>query len=309
MTASIVIPVYNNATHAPLLIERLEAVIGAMTVPVEVVFVVDGSPDDSYDVLARLLPGAQFASRLVRHSRNFGSFAAIRTGLAASTGDMVGVMAADLQEPPELIGELFAALESGFDIAVGRRTARADGGASSRVFWALYRRLVMRELPPGGVDIFACTRAVADELAKLREANSSLVGLLFWIGFRRAEIPYERMPRPDGRSGWTFRKKSRYLFDSVYSFTDLPISVLLWGGVVGGILTLVAAIAVTVSYLLGGITEPGYTPLMLVILFSTFTMLSAVGIVGSYVWRAYENTKGRPLSVIAGIEHWSGKGR
>ncbi len=306
MTASIVIPVYNNATQLPALLARLEELVPTLPGTIEVVFVVDGSPDDSAAVLEAALPSAGFTSRLIRHSRNFGSFAAIRTGLEASTGDVVGVMAADLQEPPELIRSLFEALDSGFDVAVGRRSARADGRASSTAFWGLYRRLVMREMPPGGVDIFACTRAVAEQLVALRESNSSLIGLLFWVGYRRAELPYERLARPDGRSGWTLGKKSRYLLDSVYSFTDLPVSLLLWSGVVGAALTLVAAIVVLVSYLAGGITEPGYTPLMLVILFSTFTILSGLGIVGSYVWRAYENTKQRPLSVVAAQQSWDG---
>ena len=128
--------------------------------------------------------------------------------------------------------------------------------------------------------------------------RSSLVGLLYWVGFRRAEVPYQRLAREHGTSGWSLRKKVRYLLDSIFSFTDLPLSMLIAVGFIGGVLTLAATAVVIVAYLSGSISEPGYTPLMLVILFSTFSLLSALGIVGSYVWRAFENTKRRPSAIV-----------
>jgi hypothetical protein len=167
----------------------------------------------------------------------------------------------------------------------------------SRLFWSMYRRYVHRDIPPGGVDIFGCTRVVADRLVGMEESHSSLVGLLYWLGFRRLEVPYQREPRLDGRSGWSFRRKLRYFLDSVFSFTDVPVLVLAMIGLVGGALTLVASVLVLVARLTGVIQQAGYTPLMLVMLLSTFTLLFALGIVGSYVWRTYENSKNRPPSV------------
>lgn len=304
---SIVIPVYKNSRNIPSLFERLTELANELGGSLEVVFVVDGSPDDSYDVLRELLPASGFESQLIRHSRNFGSFPAIRTGMKHARGEIIAVMAADLQEPPELVFKFVRLLRTGeFDIAVGRRTGRHDPAASrlsSRAFWALYRRLVVRDMPPGGVDIFACTKAVSTKLLDLREANSSLVGLLYWVGFRRVEVPYERLTREIGKSAWTFRRKVRYLLDSVFSFTDLPLSLLIAAGVAGVLFTLIAGVTILTAYFLGSISEPGYTPLMLVILFSTFTIIVALGIVGTYVWRAFENTKARPLSIV--MSHWS----
>lgn len=295
---SVVIPVYTNEATLADVIRRLEKVAIDLDGPLEAVFVVDGSPDGSRLILERLLPEAQVSSQLVVHSRNFGSFAAIRTGLAAARGRYLGVMAADLQEPPELMLDFFAALSSGeADVVVGRRESRADPALTSwmsRAFWSLYRRLINPAIPRGGVDVFGCTREVADRLLALGEAHSSLVGLLYWVGYRRVEVPYSRQARTTGRSGWTLRKRVRYLLDSVFSFTDIPISILSTVGFLGSLTTALAGIAVFFNWLAGNIPEIGYTPLMLTTLFSTFVLLSGLGVVGSYVWRTYENSKGRP---------------
>lgn len=298
---SVVIPVYGNEGTLGAVIERLEGVAARLPGPLEAVFVVDGSPDGSLLVLERLLPQAKISGQIVVHSRNFGSFPAIRTGLAAARGEYIGVMAADLQEPPELMEEFFDVLRTGeTDIAIGRRESRADPAVSSflsRTFWGLYRRLINPAIPRGGVDVFGCTREVAGHLLSLGEAHSSLVGLLYWVGFRRTEVPYSRVPRTEGRSGWTLRKRVRYMLDSVFSFTDIPISLLSTVGFLGAVTTALVGVVVFISWLTGNIDEIGYTPLMLVMLFSTFVLLSGLGVVGSYVWRTYENSKSRPVSV------------
>ncbi|KAA9111235.1 glycosyltransferase family 2 protein [Microbacterium rhizomatis] len=305
---SIVIPVYGNEHNIVALVARLTELMPELPESTEVVFVVDGSPDDSYAVLASILPTAAFRSQLLQHSRNFGSFAAIRTGLGAAHGDAIGVMAADLQEPAELMVEFQRALSSGaVDVAVGRRIAREDPAMTSlgsRAFWSLYRRVVIKEIPPGGVDVFGCTRAVADELVRLDEAHSSLVAQLYWVGFRRAEIPYRRQQREHGESGWTLRKRVKYLLDSVFSFTNLPLDLLLLGGLVGTVAVLVIAAVVLGFYIAGAIHEPGYVPLMLTILFSTFLTMMSIGIVGAYIWRIFENTKRRPSSIVMSREEW-----
>jgi len=299
---SIVVPVYGNEAGIPLLLERLVEVTAALGSESEVVFVVDGSPDRSYEVLSELLPSSVLRTQLIRHSRNFGSFAAIRTGMINATGEFIAVMAADLQEPPELVLDFFKVLSNGAaDVAVGRREGRDDpllSRISSTAFWRIYKRWIFPDMPEGGVDIFACNRAVAREILALDESHSSLVGLLYWVGFRRAEIAYRRQPREHGKSGWSFSKKLRYLFDSVFSFTDIPLSILIAVGAVGSVLTVVAGAIVFIAFLAGAIKEPGYTPLMMVVLFSTFSMLVALGIVGSYVWRAFENTKRRPGAIV-----------
>src|SRR4051794_19489154 len=216
---SVVVPIYRNAEFVPLLIAefgRIAALVAErFRMPMEVVFVVDGSPDNSYELLQQALPDARFRSQLVLHARNFGSFAAMRTGLRAAKGEAFGIIAADLQEPPELlIAFLENLVEGSCDVVIGVREGR-DDPASSRIsanlFWWLYRRLVIRDIPEGGVDLFACNLAVRNELLRLDEAHSSLVGLLFWLGFRRREVRYRRRARSMGKSAWTFGKKLTYL--------------------------------------------------------------------------------------------------
>ncbi len=305
---SVVVPVYGNEATLPEVIKRLTRLPGFGAGQLEAVFVVDASPDNSLALLRRLLPGSGLAAQVLTHSRNFGSFAAIRSGMAAARGRYIGVMAADLQEPPELMSEFHAALSSGeVDVVVGRREARADPAMASlaaRSFWAAYRIAVNPELPPGGVDVFACTAAVAQTLAGLRESHTSLVGLLYWVGYRRVEVGYRRQERTSGKSGWTLRKRWQYLMDSVFAFTDLPVRLLTAVGGLGTVVTVVVGLVVFVAWLTGGITEPGYTPLMLVIVCSTFLLLTGLGIVGAYVWRAYENSKLRPSAIVASRERF-----
>jgi glycosyltransferase involved in cell wall biosynthesis len=309
---SVVVPVYGNAETIPALLERLSQLARELDGPMEGVFVVDGSPDGSLVLLRRLLGQCAFPSQLIAHSRNFGSFAAIRTGFAAARGEFVAAMAADLQEPAALVQTFFGYLASGdYDVAVGTRVGRADPRTTmllSRMFWSLYRRWVHREIPAGGVDIFGCTRQVVTELIRLDESRSSLVGLLYWLGFRRVEVPYARAERTAGRSGWSIRRKLAYFLDSVFSFTDVPVTILVLIGAVGGLVTVLASIVVLVARLTGTIHQTGYTPLMLVILLSTFALLFGLGIVGSYVWRTYENSKGRPGAVAMTHENFDGGG-
>ncbi len=180
------------------------------------------------------------------------------------------------------------------------RTARDDPWStrvSSAAYWRLYRRFVQREMPESGVDIFACTRSVASHLVRLDESHTSLVGLLFWMGFRRVEIPYEREARRHGTSGWSLRRRLRYLLDSVFSFTDLPVLIITIVGVIGVSLSVLVGVGVLVAWATSSITVAGYTPVMLALVFTGSSVLLALGIIGSYVWRTYENTKGRPSAL------------
>lgn len=306
---SVVIPVYRNRDSIPNLLERLASIAREMNDALEVVFVIDGSPDDSATILANLLPQQPFQSRLIGHSRNFGSFAAIRTGLARASGDHIAVMAADLQEPPELILQFHEALKrDGIDLVVGSRRSRADARSTrgaSRLFWGMYRRFVQPEVPPGGVDVFACSARFRDHIVALEESNSSLVGLAFWLGFGRATVDYDRLPREHGVSGWTLRKKFKYLSDSVYSFTDLPIRMLMMTGIGGTLLCMGVGLVAIVGRLTGMIVVPGYAATIVVIAFFAALNLSGLGIIGAYVWRAYENTKRRPAAVVMADKRYS----
>jgi glycosyltransferase involved in cell wall biosynthesis len=308
---SLVIPVYRNAENLPRLFAELEQLASRLSGHLEVVFVVDGSPDASADILRAHLPRWAVRSQLLELSRNVGSFAAIAAGLAAGRGEYFAVMAADLQEPPDLIVQFFQLLQSGrADVTFGHRVGRADPWGSrvlSESFWSLYRRFVVREMPKGGIDVFGCTRQVRDHLIGLKEASTNLIALLLWLGFRREFVPYERRPRLEGRSAWTFGRKMRYAVDSVFSFTDLPIRLLLFLGAAGTTAAVVASGIVLTYWLLGRVPVLGYTPLMLMITFFGGLTALGLGIVGQYLWISIQNTRGRPAFVVKSSEIFDSK--
>src|SRR5205823_5110269 len=193
---SIVVPVYRNASSVPQLIDAIEHINSQVPGELEAIFVVDGSPDDSRDRIVEALKDTRLRVRVVEHSRNFGAFAAIRTGMRVAHGSRIAVMAADLQEPPELIIEFFRRLAQGdVDVLAGERRTRDDRGAlASKLYWRLYRRFIMHEIPPGGVDVFACNARVRDVLCRMEDVHTSLVAQLFWVGFRRELVSYDRRP-------------------------------------------------------------------------------------------------------------------
>jgi glycosyltransferase involved in cell wall biosynthesis len=303
---SLVIPVYKNAESLEQLLSEIDAIGAKLPDPLEVVFVIDGSPDASYAILRHLLPNRYPSSQLICLSRNFGSFAAIRAGLARANGKYFAVMAADLQDPPETIVQFFQTLANEpVDIVVGARDAREDPGFSkllSNIYWFSYRKFIIPALPPGGVDIFACNSMIREALCRLPEVGSSLIGLLFWLGFRRKLILYQRRPRPFGESAWSFGRKVRYMFDSMYAFTDFPINLLFWAGALGIVISAIFATIVFVSWALGLVDVPGYTAIVLLVTFFGALNTFSIGIIGSYLWRTFENTKGRPQSIVLAAE-------
>lgn len=299
---SLIVPVYKNEGSLPALVARLSDLQKDISGGLEVVFVVDGSPDKSADWLHANLPLSGLNSQLVELSRNFGSFAAIKAGMAHARGEFFAVMAADMQEPPSLVAEFYAALSADeCDVAVGVREDRKDpllSRISSSLFWRMYQWLVQKDMPANGVDIFGCNKIFRDRLIALNELNSSLVGLVFWLGFRRKFVPYVRQEREHGKSAWTLKKKVRYLSDSLFSFSDLPIQLLLMLGFFGVASSIIIGVIVVVARLLGLIAVPGYTATVLVILFFAGLNSLGLGLIGSYVWRAFENTKARPTAVV-----------
>lgn len=305
---SLIIPVYRNAESIPDLLDAVQELHRALDGNMEVVFVVDGSPDNSYALLHERLPATQLKAALVLLTRNFGAFAAVRMGLSLAQGDTFAVMAADLQEPPELVLKMHGVLMQGnADVVVAERAMRGDPLMQrwqAQAFWWFYRRYVVPEMPLGGVDIFACNRPFRDALLELAESRSSLIAQIFWLGFRRASVPYVRLPRRYGESAWTWHKKWAYLTDSVFAFTDLPVRLLTRAGAGGMLIALALAAIVLVARMAGEIGVPGYAMTMIAILFFGALNLLSLGIVGTYAWRAYENTKQRPQALVLRVEHF-----
>ena len=309
---SVVVPVYRNAGSIAALVDALRGLALQVEGGFEAVFVVDGSPDESHALLREALPAAGFPAQLIELTRNFGAFPAIRVGLEHARGRVIAVMAADLQEPPELTLRFLEALRDGrADVAFGVRDGRDDpplGKLLSSVFWSLYRRLVMPDIPRGGVDIFAVSNDFRDRLVALRESNTSLLAQLFWRGGRRVFLPYPRRRREHGRSAWTLGKKLKYFSDSVFAFSDLPVRILfLTGALALATATLLAAV-VLVARVSGWVTVPGYAATLFTILFFGAINTLGLGVVGSYAWRAFENTKGRPLALVHSEDTFEDRG-
>jgi glycosyltransferase involved in cell wall biosynthesis len=299
---SLIIPVYGNEGSIPDLIDGLIKLQNDLQSDLEVVFVVDGSPDSSYELLHNRLETLPFRTQLILLSRNFGSFAAVRAGLEGGRGNRFAVMAADLQEPPELVMQMDnALLTEDVDVVIGVRDGRQDPWTTrlpAHIFWTVYRRYVIADIPSGGVDVFACTKAFRDQLLKLEERHSSLVAQVFWMGYTRKFITYTRQMRKHGKSAWTFGKKFRYMMDSIFSFTDLPIRMLMWAGACTAFVSGFFGLLVVVSRVFGLVAVPGYAATILAIIFFGALNMFALGIVGSYAWRTYENTKARPLHIV-----------
>ncbi|MDX9744670.1 MAG: glycosyltransferase family 2 protein, partial [Arcobacteraceae bacterium] len=215
VTNSLIIPVYKNELNIPSLLEAIRNMHKKLSDDLEVVFVVDGSPDKSYEILKHSLLNETFTSKLVLLSKNFGSFPAIRTGLQIATGKYFAVMAADLQEPPELAIEFFNSLKNEpIDVAIGTRDGRDDpffSQMASKLFWNFYKKFVVHDMPTGGIDVFGCNKAFRDQLLKLDESHSSLIAQIFWLGFRRKQVYYKRIERQLGVSAWTLKKKVTYM--------------------------------------------------------------------------------------------------
>jgi polyisoprenyl-phosphate glycosyltransferase len=305
---SIIVPLYKSEENLPRLFTELSRIASQSPVPIEVVFVDDGSPDQSGVITASTLKQFPFAAQLLRLSRNFGAFAAISAGLQHACGEYFAVLAADLQEPPELVLKFYNEMHSGgADVVFGVRSKRRDpmfSSLASKLFWGLYRRLVNPEIPSGGVDVFGCNRTVRDRICAMKEVETSLVGLLFWIGYRRGFVEYERRARQEGKSAWTLSKKIHYLINSVFNFTDLPIRLLLMAGA-GGILAAVVGSTVVIwARIMNRISVPGYSATVLVLLFFGGVTALGLGIVGQYLWLCLQNTRNRPSFIIQSQSEW-----
>ena len=300
-SVSIVVPVYKNEGSIEHLLNRISEISGAVTGSVEAVFVVDGSPDKSLEVLRSSLPRDGFDAKVLLLSRNFGAFSAIRAGLRKARGEATVVMAADLQEPTSLILDMLGIVQRDeADVAVGVRQSRKDGVVSrtlSAVFWKVFNRVSSLELPRGGVDIFALSRSARETLNSFEESSTSLIGLIYWMGFRRQEVPYHRVERQVGKSSWSLQKRINYAKDSITAFSEFPLSVFLWSGVIGAVVSLVFALIGAFQYIFTSDHQSQREITAIGLLFVASYLMAGLGIIGTYLWRLAENVRNRPDSI------------
>lgn len=298
---SIVVPVYYNELNLPHLFSRLFALAEANPqYDFEYVFVDDGSGDRSFDLLAEL---AERDSRVraVRLSRNFGSNPATLAGMHYVTGDCVAMIAADLQDPPEMITTMLQRWEAGKKVVLATREDRGDPLVSrllSTAFYWLFRRLAIRDMPARGCDFVLLDRRVADLLVEIGGKNPYLVGLVLWLGFDRDVVHYTRQKREQGRSRWTLGKRVKYFIDALVAFTYAPIRLVSALGIALALLGFGRAVLVAFARIVHGISPPGWSSLMVVFLVVSGVQLITLGVFGEYLWRNFEETRKRPSFII-----------
>jgi dolichol-phosphate mannosyltransferase len=302
MTFSIVIPVYCNEPSLAALYDRLaENAAQHPDVTHEIIFVDDGSDDGSFERL-QALAAADARVRVLRLSRNFGSHNACLAGLSVARGDCVAIIAADLQEPPDLPWRMLAQWTPATPIVLAARRSRDEEPtkvAFARLYYAIMRRLAFPHMPAGGFDCFLVDRRVRDHIIALNETNGPLTGLVLWTGFTFAQVEYDRLVRPHGRSRWTLAKRVKLLIDSVVAFSYAPVRAMSAIGVLLGLAGFLYAAVVVVNKLTLGIEVSGWSSLMATFLVVSGVQLIALGVLGEYVWRTLDATRRRPNFIIA----------
>lgn len=299
---SIIIPVYYNYENLePLYLDLKSKILDTpKNFETEVIMVDDGSKDLSWEKMQELAI-KDSRIKIYKLSRNFGSHAAILCGLSNCTGDCAVVKAADLQEPTELIIEMYDSWEQGNNIVLATREGREE--KKSKVFFAnLYytitRKLALPNMPKNGFDIYLLDRKVITVLELMDEKESALTGQILWCGFQTSEIHYVRLDREIGKSRWTFRKKIKLVTDTLFNFSTVPISLITFIGVVSFLISLIWAIVLIISKLMGYINVSGWTSLFIFSLFSFGVIMITLGILGGYLWRAFSNTLHRPVYIV-----------
>ena len=301
-TFSIVIPVYFNEPNLPNTVPQLLALGKTLKeYQLELVFVDDGSGDRSLETLLDFQKKYPEIIKVVKLNRNFGSMAAIQAGLTIARGDCIGIIAADLQDPPELFVDMISHWEKGIKTIFAVRKNREDGKISnffSKAYYALIRRFAIPHYPSGGFDFFLADKQVVREVNKINEKNTNLMSLVFWLGYSSVLIPYVRRKREKGISRWTFSKKFKLFIDSFVAFSYVPIRFL------SGLGLLVAASAflyggfVLFTWFTSGIAVKGFTALMILLTLTSGIQMTMLGVLGEYLWRTLDETRRRPHYVI-----------
>jgi dolichol-phosphate mannosyltransferase len=301
-TVSVVVFFYNEAGNLPLLEERVTAVVQTHWLNAEIVLVDDCSTDGS-DECARGWTSRVSSAVSVRFSRNFGSHAAVAAGLQHCTGDCAVIMAADLQDPPELIPELVEKFRAGYDVVWACRSERLGESWSTKTAAAIYYRLMrwlgLPNMPPQGADFLLISRKVIDAVNASPEKHTSVLAMILWMGFRQSQILYVKQARHSGTSKWTLSKKIKLLVDSVVSFSYVPIRLAAAAGLLLSCCGFAWTVFLVVGWLFGFIISgSGYAALMCALLIGQGAILLTLGVLGEYLWRTFDESRGRPRFII-----------
>lgn len=299
---SVVVPIFNEEDVLPIFHRRLMAVLGGLSLEYEVIYIDDGSTDTSLEGLHTLRQTDSTVAVLAL-SRNFGKESALTAGLDHAAGDAIVVIDADLQDPPELIPELVRQWQQGYDVVYARRVARDGETAMKRLtayaFYRLVERLCHIHIPRDTGDFRLLSRRAVDSLMRLREGHRFMKGLFAWVGFRQIAVDYRRDPRHAGRSKWNYWKLWNFALEGITSFTTTPLKVATYIGLATAAVAFLYGTFIVIDTLLHGNPVPGYPSLLAVMLFLGGTQLIALGVIGEYLGRMFDESKGRPLYLIS----------
>jgi polyisoprenyl-phosphate glycosyltransferase len=302
---SVVVPAYNEEEVLPEFHRRLTAVLDRLGVPAEIVYVNDGSRDQTARV-CRELRASDSRVAIVDLSRNFGKEIALTAGLDHARGDAVVVIDADLQDPPELIPELIRHWQDGCDVVYAQRMSRAGETALKKVtahaFYRVVKRISGVQIPEDTGDFRLLSRRAVDALGRLGEQHRFMKGLYSWIGFPQRAVPYARDPRFAGQTKWNYWRLWNFAIEGITSFTIAPLKAATYFGLVVAVWAFLYAVWVVSKTILYGEPVRGYPSLMVVILFLGGVQLLAIGILGEYLGRMFNETKNRPLYLVQGFD-------
>ena len=287
---SVVVPVYYNAENLPPLYDDLkEKVLDQADFDIELIFVDDGSGDNSYEVM-RELARKDSRIRIFHLSRNFGSDAATLCGLVNATGDCAVVKAADLQEPSEMLLDMYRSWQSGNNVVLAVREGREESRSQeffADLYYAMTRKFALPGMPKKGFDVFLVDRRVIEVLKRMDEPNSALTGQILWSGFKTGVVTYIRRER-----------KIRLVADTLFSFSTLPITIVTGLGFLSVVGSVIWAIDALVSKLTGRIDVTGWTMMFIFQLLSFGVVMMTLGLLGAYLWRTFDASRRRPPYLV-----------
>jgi polyisoprenyl-phosphate glycosyltransferase len=299
---SVVVPVYNEEEVIETTCRRLTDVLEALGEPYEILFVDDGSRDRTLDIL-RDLCASDKRLRVISFSRNFGHQIAVTAGIDHASGRCVVLIDADLQDPPELIPELLAKWREGYDVVYGRRIARKGESwfkkTTAALFYRFLRAMTPVDIPVDTGDFRLMDRKVCDALVQMREQSRFVRGMVSWTGFRQTAVPYVRAERFAGKTKYPLRKMIRLSLDAITSFSTKPLR---WAGFLGFFMSaagFVYLLVVLYLRLFTDVTQPGWASQVAISLLFHGITLTLLGVLGEYIGRIYEETKRRPLYLVA----------
>lgn len=301
MEISVVIPVFNEASNLAELHSRLSGNLNSIAGSYDIIYINDGSTDNSLETI-RSFATEDPHVKYLDLSRNFGQQIAISAGIDHAGGKYVIIMDADLQDPPELIPALYNKIREGFDVVCARRKRRRGESVlkktTAKTFYRFLRGITSVDIPVDTGDFRIMRQKVAKILRKMPEQSKFIRGQIAWAGFRQAFVEYDREERRGGKSAYSYRKMMRFAKDGITSFSDLPLKLVTWSGFVVALVAFVVGIYSLYSKLVLGGAVPGWTSIMISLLFLGGVQLISIGIIGEYISRIGANVRNRPLYII-----------